>query len=211
METNFLIESVENSLVENSILEENKAKKYFVKGPFLEANVKNRNNRIYPQAIIEKSVNDYQSVIKENRVVGELNHPEGRLEIDPTEIAIKITELNMDKNIALGSAEVLTTPKGMIVRSLMDSNVKLGISSRGYGSLKESVVQSDYKFICMDLVMNPSAHAAWVDNVLEAKTEWVIENGILVEKEVEILENRLKNFNGKKVEDVLRNDITICW
>lgn len=205
MERLLLKESIDLSAVEIEISEAvGSGSTYKIKGPFLEANVKNKNKRIYPQPIIEKTVKEFQKSISENRAVGELNHPSGRLEIDPAEIAIKITSLGMQENLALGEAEVLTTPKGMIVRSLMDSGIKMGVSSRGYGSLKEAVVQNDYKFIAQDVVWEPSAHAAWVDNIMESQTEWVLENGILVEKHIDKINEMKNDFKGKHLNEVLR-------
>jgi len=187
-----LIEQVDTQSVETSILTEaNKEKKYIIRGPFMEANQENRNKRIYPHEVLAPELETYQQVIKENRAVGELNHPNS-MEIGIENIAMKIDKLAWsDKNTVFGEAKILSTPKGMIVRNLMDEGIKFGVSSRGAGTLKEGVVQNDYKFVAVDLVWEPSARSAMVENIMEAKTEWVLENGILTEKQLEIVNQDL--------------------
>lgn len=198
-----LIEEIDIDLLESVV--DSKKGIYKIKGPFIECNTKNYNKRIYPDKVVRPQIENYQKLIKENRAVGELNHPEN-MEINPKNIAIKITKLDFDgNNIVLGEANVCTTPNGMIIRSLMDDGIKLAVSSRGSGTLKEGVVQSDYFFKCEDVVWDPSAPSAFVDNILEAKTEWVLKNGILYEKEVEDLQSRLKNFKGEDIATVVSN------
>ncbi len=203
MTKQFLIEEVDLDLIES--IADSKKGVYKIKGPFIECNTKNRNNRVYPDAIIKPIVENYQKVIKNNRAVGELNHPD-TLEIDPKNIAIKTKSLVFEgNNIVLGEAEVCTTPNGMIVRALMDDGIKLAVSSRGAGTLKEGVVQKDYSYVCQDVVWSPSAPSAFVENILEARTEWVIKNGILYEREIETLQNKLKNFKGDDIATVVSN------
>lgn len=200
-----LVEECDLQSITNEVLEESKGgpKKYMIKGPFIEANRENKNKRVYPGPIVAPQVEAYQTKINENRAVGELEHP-STLEINPKNISHKTTKLAWDgKNIVLGEAEICTTPNGMIVRSLMDSGIKMAVSSRGSGTLKEGVVQKDYKYICNDIVWDPSAPSAFVENILEAQTEWIIENGILLEQEVEDLQEKLKHFRGKDINKVL--------
>jgi len=142
MQKTLLIEEVDLDLVESIV--DSKKSKYSIKGPFIECNLKNRNNRIYPDGVVRPIVENYQKLIKENRAVGELCHP-ATLEINPKNIAIKTTRLAFDgPNIVLGEAQVCSTPNGMIVRALMDDGIKLAVSSRGSGTLKEGVVQNDF-------------------------------------------------------------------
>jgi len=194
---NFLIEEVNLDLIENQIIEEeNKPKKYIIKGPYLEADVKNRNKRIYPKPVIEKQVENFQQLIKERRSLGELKHPDS-IEIDPERASHLITKLEMNKNIAYGESVVLDTPTGKIVKALIDEGVKLGVSSRGYGSLKEGIVQPDYKLVTIDIVMNPSAPSAFVEGIVESAIEWVVKDGIILPKEAELLENEINKIKDE--------------
>lgn len=200
-----LIEELEPSLFEQVILQENNVKTYKIVGPFIECNITNRNKRIYPSAVVKPQIDSFQKLISEGRAVGELNHPNS-LEIDPKNIALKILKLNFDassNNIVLGEAKICTTPNGMIVRALIDDGVKLGVSSRGAGTLKGNIVQGDYKFISEDIVWDPSAPSAFVDGILESKSEWILENGILVEREIDQLKQILNTTKKPSKELVL--------
>ncbi len=203
MSRQLLIEEVPLDLIESKI--DSKKGFYGISGPFIECNIENRNKRSYPDDVVRPQVEKYQQMISENRAVGELNHPD-TLEINPKNIAIKTTSLKFDgDNIVLGEANVCSTPNGMIIRALMDDNIKLAVSTRGAGTLKEGVVQNDFVYVCQDVVWSPSAPSAFVDNILEAKTEWVIKNGILFEQEIENLQNRLKDFKGEDIATVVTN------
>lgn len=205
MRPQLLIEKIDIDLMESSILEEGKIKKYLIKGPFIETQIKNKNRRIYPRPVVEPIVESYKKVIELNRAVGELNHPDS-LEINPERICLKIEKFDWDtsnSNVVLGEAKIVSTPKGMIVRALMDDGIKLAVSSRGSGTLKEGIVQKDFRFIAEDIVWEPSAPNCFVDNILESKTEWILEKGILVEKDIEDIKLKLKNLGKQKVQDVL--------
>lgn len=205
MARSLLIEEVDLQSIEQVILVEKatKEKKYIIKGPFMEANIKNKNKRIYPSPIIRPEVEKYQKAIKEMRSAGELNHPK-TLEIDPKNISHRTTKLAFDgDNIVLGEAQISSSPNGMIVRALMDDGFKLGVSSRGAGTLKDGIVQKDFKYVCNDIVWEPSASSAFVESIMEAKTEWVLEEGILVEKDLEDYKNRLANYKKGDVNKVL--------
>lgn len=205
MTSSILIEEIDLDSMECVVLEETTSgpKVYKIRGPFIEANIKNKNKRIYPSPVVRPQVESYQQVIKNNRAVGELNHP-NTLEIDPKNISHKITKLEfVTENIVEGEATISGTPNGMIVKALMDDGIKLGVSSRASGTLKEGIVQKDFKYICNDIVWEPSAPSAFVESVLEADTEWIIENGILVEKELEDLQKRLADFRGEDINKVL--------
>lgn len=200
-----LIEEVDLDLIDIEILTErnSKEKKYIIKGPFIESNIKNKNGRVYPGPIVEAEVNKYQDVIKKGRSVGELNHPNS-LEIDPKNISHRITKLEfVDKNIVLGEAQIGSGPPGQIVRHLMDDGIKLAVSSRGAGTLKNGIVQKDYKYITNDIVWDPSAPSAFVENIIETKSEWVLENNILMEKDLDDIKSKLNNFGRKKLDKVI--------
>lgn len=182
-------EDIDLSLIETIIEEEQngmtKTKNFFISGPFIQAEVYNGNKRMYPRAIVEREVDSHiKTKIAENRALGELGHPPtSELNLDRVSHVIK--NLRMEGNTAIGKAQVLDTPMGKIVKSLMEASVKLGVSTRGLGSLKNGIVQNDFKLICVDIVADPSGPGCFVDGILESKKEWVLENGILTEKEIE--------------------------
>jgi len=199
MKPSLLIEEVDYQSIDNQIIveaEEGSApvKKYYINGPYLEAETKNHNGRIYPQAVLEREVKKLvEGKIKQNRLMGELEHPTTTT-INLDRVSHLIKELKMEKNIGVGKSLVLETPMGKIAQSLIDAGVKLGVSTRGVGSLRESIVQNDFSLITVDIVADPSAPSAFVDGILESKKEWVMENGILVEKDLETLEENLDKY-----------------
>lgn len=201
---NLLLEEVPIDLIETEIIEEsNQGKKnYYITGPFLEADIKNRNRRIYPKPIIEREVKKFnEEKIKTNRALGELKHPES-IEVDPERASHLIKELRMEKNIAYGKALVLDTPTGKIVKSLLDAGVKLGVSSRGTGTIRESIVQPDFRLITIDIVTDPSAPSAFVEGIYESTKEWVIKDGIIMEKQLEENVEKVLNKTNKKPEEL---------
>ena len=160
-------------------------KNMYITGPHLDSEVKNGNGRMYPKAIIEREVKRLnETKIKQNRLMGELNHP-NNVEINLERVSHITKELRMEGNIGYGKSMLLDTPMGKIAQALGEGGVKLGVSSRGVGTLKESVVQNDYNLVCIDIVSDPSGPNCFVDNILESKKEWVFENGMLTEKEME--------------------------
>lgn len=187
-------EDIDFELVESTIEEVqeglSKVRNFYITGPFLQAEVTNGNRRVYPKAVLEREVDTHiKTKIQERRALGELGHPPTS-EINLDRVSHLITELKMDGNTAVGKAQILDTPCGKIARALMESKVKLGVSSRGLGSVKNGIVQNDYKLICVDIVSDPSGPGCFVDGILENK-EWVVENGILVEKEIEQLNKQI--------------------
>lgn len=182
-----ICEQNENVIFESSIEGIGTAvKEYFIKGIFLQGNIQNRNGRVYPIHILEREVARYhQAYISQSRALGELGHPEGP-SINLHLVSHIITELYKDGSNYIGKAKILDTPNGKIVKNLMDAGVKLGVSSRGMGSLKENgagiqEVQDDfYLATAADIVADPSAPSAFVQGVMEGK-EWVWNNGALVE------------------------------
>ena len=185
-----LIEQIDFESISNEVIEEqsgvSKIKKFYITGPMLVAEQLNGNKRIYPKPVIEREVEKYQQMISEKRSVGECEHP-ATSSISMERVSHLITELKMDGNIAIGKARILESmPLGKVLKNLMEEGVKVGVSSRGLGSLKNGVVQSDYSMVCIDAVFQPSGPGCFMQTMVEGK-EWVLENGILVEKEVEQL------------------------
>ena len=183
-------------------------KNYKIKGVFLQADIKNRNGRIYPMGILEPEVKKYNdNFIDQKRAYGELGHPDGPT-VNLERASHITTSLKRDGKNFLGEAKILETPMGKIVKSLMDEGCKLGVSSRGMGSVSKTpgqeganVVQSDfYLATAADIVADPSAPNAFVDGVMEGK-EWVWNNGALLESHLVELKQQFdvkqRNRNAK--------------
>ena len=183
-------------------------KNYKIKGVFLQADIKNRNGRIYPMGILEPEVKKYnENFIEQKRAYGELGHPDGPT-VNLERASHITTSLNRDGKNFLGEAKILETPMGKIVKSLMDEGCKLGVSSRGMGSVSKTpgqeganVVQSDfYLATAADIVADPSAPNAFVEGVMEGK-EWVWNNGALLESHLVELKQQFdvkqRNRNAK--------------
>jgi hypothetical protein len=165
-------------------------KNYKIKGTFLQADVKNRNGRVYPLNILEKEVGRYnKEFIQKKRAFGELGHPDGPT-VNLERVSHMITDLYPDGKNFVGEAKVMDTPYGKIVKNLIDEGAMLGVSSRGMGSLEPKngaqVVKNDfYLATAADIVADPSAPNAFVEGIMEGK-DWVWDNGIV--KEVDIAE-----------------------
>ena len=174
-------------------------KSYKIKGIFLQADIKNRNGRIYPMEILAKEVNKYnRNFIRENRAYGELGHPDGPT-VNLERVSHITTSLVPDGKNFIGEAKIMDTPMGKIVKNLMDEGCKLGVSSRGMGSLQQrngaNYVKDDfYLATAADIVADPSAPNAFVEGVMEGK-EWVWNNGALVESHIAELR---KKFDVKQ-------------
>ena len=172
-------------------------KDYKIKGIFMQADIKNRNGRIYPMEVLEKEVNRYSKEhIKQKRAFGELGHPEGPT-INLERASHMITSLQPDGKNFIGEAKILSTPMGDIVKNLMDEGAKLGVSSRGMGSLNQkngaNYVRNDfYLATAADIVADPSAPDAFVEGIMEGK-EWVWDNGVLKSMEVEKYKEEIEN------------------
>ena len=174
---------------------EGEGKKYIISGVFAQSESKNRNGRIYPRPIMEKAVSKYVAEqVSKDRAVGELNHPEGPT-VNLDKVSHKITELKMKGNNVVGKAQILDTPNGKIVQGLLDGGVKLGVSTRGMGSLAQQgnamVVKDDYLLNTIDIVQDPSAPGAFVNGIMEG-VEWVWNNGIIEAQEIEKMETEIK-------------------
>lgn len=162
---------------------------YYITGPFLQAEMRNRNGRVYPLQILQREVARYtKELIAENRAMGELGHPDTP-SINLDRAAIKIVSLTQEGNNFFGKAKVMSeVPMGNIVKGLIDNGIKLGVSSRGLGTLKKTnagnIVGEDfYLATAADVVADPSAPNAFVEGIMEGK-EWVWENGILTEAQI---------------------------
>ena len=178
---------------------ENGGKNYKIRGIFMQADIKNRNGRLYPMEVLDEEVKKYnEKFIQQNRAFGELGHPDGPT-VNLERVSHMITSLKPDGKNFIGEAKIMDTPMGKIVKNLMDEGAKLGVSSRGMGSLRQkggaNVVSDDfYLATAADIVADPSAPNAFVEGIMEGK-EWVWNNGALVEAHVADLK---KKFDVKK-------------
>ena len=181
---------------------------HFIEGIFLQAEIENRNGRKYPFKTLQREVAKYdENHIQKGRALGELGHPDGP-SINLDKVSHKIESLKENGNNFIGRAKILDTPNGRIAKSLLDEGVKLGVSSRGMGSLRKesncNIVQDDFMLAtAADIVADPSAPDAFVDGIMEGK-EWVWDNGILKESAVaeikqEIDTATLINIQERKV------------
>lgn len=180
------------------MIEKNDAgiKQYRIEGVFAQAEKKNRNGRVYGKGILEGAVGKYiQEQVNENRAVGELNHPNGPT-INLDRVSHRITDLRFEGNDVVGNALILDTPMGKIVKGLLEGGVKLGVSTRGMGSLERrndaNYVKEDFQLSTVDIVQDPSAPSAFVNGIMEG-VEWVWNNGILEAQEIEKIETEIKN------------------
>ena len=181
-------ELAEVEFITEELNEDTGKKSYKIKGVFMQSDVKNRNGRVYPQEILAKEVAKYnKNFIKEKRAFGELGHPDGPT-VNLERVSHMITDLYPDGKNFIGEAKIMSTPMGEIVKNLMDEGAKLGVSSRGMGSLQSrggtNYVKDDfYLATAADIVADPSAPNAFVEGIMEGK-EWVWNNGALVEEEL---------------------------
>ena len=181
---------------------DNGEKTYKIKGVFMQSEVKNRNGRVYPFEVLEKEVKRYnKEYVDENRAFGELGHPDGPT-VNLERASHMITSLKPEGKNFIGEAKILKTPMGRIVENLMDAGGKLGVSSRGMGSLEQkngaNYVKNDfYLATAADIVADPSAPNAFVQGIMEGK-EWVWDNGALVEEELIRMKKRINENIRKK-------------
>lgn len=187
-ESNFDISTVINE-------SENGEKTLFIEGIFASAEKKNRNGRVYPKSILEREVNKITTKMNENRLLGELNHPINRTEVDLKESAIRITELNWNKNDVYGKARVLNTPNGSILKALLEAECKIGISSRGIGTVSEGLVNEDFDLLTWDVVDAPSNQNSFVNGILEGVEFETEEDKLTLKEELEQLKKENKSLN----------------
>jgi hypothetical protein len=196
-----LVESV------NYLTEEKDGKKtLYIEGPFLVAETKNKNNRIYKEDVMRKEVHRYtEEYINKNRAFGELGHPD-----TPSINLDRVSHLNVglrqEGNVWIGKAKILETPMGNIARSLIEGGAQLGVSSRGMGSLKTidgvNVVQGDfYLATAADIVADPSAPGAFVQGIMEGK-EWMLVDGVWTEMQHEQAIKQIRQASRQDIEAV---------
>jgi len=181
------------------------AKKYYITGIFAQAEQKNRNGRIYPKAVLEGAVNKYvEEQVATDRAVGELNHPNSPT-IDYKEVSHRITELYWSGNDVMGKALILDTPNGKIVQSLLDGGVKIGVSTRGMGTVANkggvNMVNEDFVLNTVDIVQDPSAPSAYVNGIMEG-VDWVLnESGAFVPRRIEENETEIEEVSEAELAE----------
>ena len=192
------IESVE-FLVENR----NGKKSMYIEGVFLQGDIKNRNGRMYPMETLRKEVGRYnENHVQSGRALGELGHPDTPT-VNLDRVSHKIVSLKESGANFIGKAKILGTPMGKIASSLIDEGVKLGVSSRGIGSLRPTregvnVVGDDFMLAtAADIVADPSAPDAFVEGIMEGK-EWIWEGNILRERKAEEIKSKIDTLAGQK-------------
>jgi hypothetical protein len=180
-------------------------KKLYIEGVFLQSELKNRNGRVYPFAVLEKEVNRYnEEYVKTKRALGELGHPDGPT-VNLDRVSHRITDLHAEGNNFIGKAQILDTPMGKIAKSLLGEGVQLGVSSRGMGSIDKredtSYVMDDFMLAtAADIVADPSAPDAFVNGIMEGK-EWVWDNGILKESKVAKYQRYMSESTRAELEE----------
>lgn len=190
----------------NVLVEESNGKKnLYIEGIFLQSEMKNRNGRVYPFDVLDREVKKYsEQYVNAGRALGELGHPDGP-SINLDRVSHKIIELRAEGSNFYGKARILDTPMGKIAKSLLDEGVKLGVSSRGMGSLEErngvKYVRDDFMLAtAADIVADPSAPDAFVQGIMEGK-EWVWDNGILKEYRVSEYKQYISEATRRNLEE----------
>ena len=192
---------------------EGKNKQQYIKGIFMQSDIQNQNGRIYPYSVLKKQVKQFnEKFVKQDRALGELGHPSGP-SVNLDRVSHIITELHEDGKNFIGKAKIIDTPNGKIVKNLLESGVRLGVSSRGLGSIKTNKsgvneVQDDFVLSTVDIVSDPSAPDAFVNGIMEGKefsltgeVEYHIRKEIkntvkarLEEKKIKLFQNFIKNL-----------------
>ena len=181
-------------------------KDYKIKGVFMQADIKNRNGRVYPVATLSKEVARYTTeYINKRRAFGELGHPDGPT-VNLERVSHMITSLKPEGKNFVGEAKIMDTPYGKIVKNLIDEGAQLGVSSRGMGSIQSSsrgnVVGKDfYLATAADIVADPSAPDAFVEGIMEGK-EWVWENGVIQSKSIEEYKSEIERARRTELAEV---------
>jgi len=181
---------------------------YFIEGIFMQSDTKNRNGRIYPKEILQKEAKRYNTeFIQKKRAFGELGHPDGPT-VNLERVSHMIEELQEVEQNFMGRAKILDTPYGKIVKNLIDEGARLGVSSRGMGSLKpvkdgiQEVQRDFYLATAADIVADPSAPDAFVAGIMEGK-EWIWDNGLLKETKIQEYKNQIEKSSRKDREQTL--------
>ena len=179
-------------------------KSLYIEGVFLQGNIKNRNGRMYPMETLRREVGRYnENHVQSGRALGELGHPDGPT-VNLDRVSHKIVSLRESGSNFIGKAKILNTPMGKIASALVEDGVKLGVSSRGIGSLKTTregvnIVGDDFMLAtAADIVADPSAPDAFVEGIMEGK-EWVWDGGLLREKYAQQTKNRINTLVDQKI------------
>jgi hypothetical protein len=180
----------------------NGEKAYFIEGIFMQASVKNRNGRVYPQGILVNECKRYiREYVDKGRALGELNHPTGPT-VNLDRVSHIIKELHEDGNTIYGKAKIMDTPMGKIVKNLIEEGAQLGVSTRGMGSLKSKngyqEVQEDFMLAAVDIVADPSAPNAFVNGIMEGR-EWMFIEGTWQEREAAAAKRLINNSSSKNL------------
>ena len=188
--------------------EETGEKDYYIEGIFMQSEQKNRNGRVYPESVLMNEVKRYnKEYVRKNRAMGELNHPQGPT-VNLDRVSHIIKELKQDGTDVYGKAKIMDTPMGKIAKNLIDEGAKLGVSSRGMGSLKEkdgvNEVQNDFMLAAVDIVADPSAPNAFVNGIMEG-AEWIWENGVLRQQTIEEYKNEISRTPSANLEEKALN------
>jgi hypothetical protein len=198
-----ITESIED--VQVLVEESNGKKSLYIEGVFLQGDIKNRNGRVYPFSVLEREVGRYnESYVAAGRALGELGHPDGPT-VNLDRVSHKIVSLRAEGSNFIGKAQILSTPMGSIAKSLLESGVKLGVSSRGMGSIEErngaNYVRDDFMLAtAADIVADPSAPDAFVNGIMEGK-EWIWDNGILKEAKTAKYKKYISESTRKNIEE----------
>jgi len=179
-------------------------KDVYIEGVFMQAEKQNRNNRIYPKQVLAEATAKYvKEQVKTGRAVGELNHPEGP-QINLDKVSHRITELNWSGNDVVGKALILDTPMGKIVKGLVEGGCKLGVSSRGMGTVEQkegkTYVKDDFVLATVDIVQDPSAPSAFVEGIMEG-VDWIWDNGVLKPQQIEEYETEIKKVPMGRISE----------
>lgn len=222
-----ITEITEDCQVITEANEESGKKSYFIEGIFMQGNLKNRNGRLYATEILDKEMQRYQTeFIKEKRALGELGHPDGPT-INGDRVSHLITEMKREGDNFIGRAKVLSTPMGEIVKTFIDEDVKIGVSTRGLGSVKPNKegimeVQNDFHLSTVDVVTDPSAPNAFVKGMMEnveyfydiASGNWIAQQPVeeVIEEIVETVEKEyrkvIKRIDENVAADLLKKFIS---
>ena len=183
---------------------EDGTKNMFIEGIFMQAEKPNKNGRMYPMGIMEKEITRFQDMINEKRSLGELGHPPNP-SINLNQVSHLITSLKFEGNNVHGRAKILDTPMGKIAKNFIEEGVRLGVSSRGLGSLKEkngiNEVQDDFHLATVDIVADPSAPDAFVQGIMES-AEWILENGMWKTVQIENAQTKIRKASKADLNKV---------
>ncbi len=182
----YLLQEFNDTDIKASVVEaDGKTPNFYIEGVFMQSDVKNQNNRIYPQRILAEQVNNYNTeFVDTNRALGELDHPPTPV-VNLQKVSHVIEELKyINKTDVYGRARLIDTPMGNIGKAFIRENIRMGISSRALGTVKDCIVESNMKLIAADIVADPSAKVALVNGIMESR-QWIIDDGVLTEAELE--------------------------